>query len=425
MSDTVADLAATLVGRHFAVAGNDLVVGGRTVAGLAEEFGTPLFIYDGGVMRASYRALSRALDGFADIHYSVKANPAPAVIALFIEEGAGVEVASVGEYRRARQAGAQASRILFAGPGKRTGELVETIRDGIGEIHVESFDEIEIVNRIGAEVGARVPVAVRINPVASAQGGAMRMGGKPTAFGFDEEILDDVLSAVTAASNLDLTGIHLFAGTQILDAEVLLAQWAHGLHLAARVGEATGRPLHTIDLGGGLGIPYFAGDRTLDLDALTSGTAALKAQKAASAPIAGARIVVEPGRYLAGPAGIYVAAVTTTKTSRGTRFVITDGGMHHHLAASGNLGQIVKKDYPVVAPALMQAREAMTATVAGPLCTPLDVLARKATLPDLRRGDLVAVLQSGAYGLSASPTGFLGHPLPAEVLVEEGVARLL
>jgi diaminopimelate decarboxylase len=416
---------AARVAEHFAVAGPDLLIGGVPVRELAAAAGTPVYVYDGSVMRRAYRALSQALEGFAAIHYSVKANPAPAVIRLFLEEGAGVEIASIGEYRHARAAGAPPGRMLFAGPGKRPRELEEVIAGGIGEIHLESYEEIERVAAIGRRSRRAVPAAIRVNPVATAQAGAMRMGGKPTAFGFDEEDLEKVVAAVMKAGQIELTGVHLFAGTQILDAGALVAQWRHGIGVAARVAALIERPLKTIDLGGGLGIPYFPGEQALDLARVAAAIPELESIRNADPLLADARVVVEPGRYLVGPAGVYVAEVNSVKHSRGMRFIVTDGGMHHHLAASGNLGQVIKRDYPVVAPAKMNAASRSPAAVTGPLCTPLDTLARAAQLPDLAAGDLVAILQSGAYGLTASPGRFLSHPAPAEVLVEDGKVQII
>ncbi len=419
------DLAGQLVGEYFSVQGDDLVISGRTIRSLADEFGTPLYIYDAATMRRRFTQLKDALTGFADIYFSIKANPNPAVAALFVQQGAGIEIASAGEYERARQAGAKPQDILFAGPGKRGDELEHVIRNGIGEIHLECFEEIDCVDAIAARHNKTVAVAIRVNPVASAQGGAMRMGGKPSPFGFDEEQIGDVLTALSGKTHLDLAGLHLFAGTQILEAETLLMQWRHGLELSARIAREFGRPLRSIDLGGGLGIPYYAGDRTLDLEAIRQGIPALMAMKSADPLLRNARVIVEPGRYLAGPGGLYVAGVIASKLSRGSCFIVTDGGMHHHLAASGNLGQVMKRDYPLVAPARMAAPRDQTCSVVGPLCTPLDTLARKVTMPDLKAGDLIAILQSGAYGLSASPVNFLGHPVPAEVLVDDGHANAI
>jgi diaminopimelate decarboxylase len=422
---TATPLAETLVARHFRVEGADLQVGGLSVRELVARHGSPLFIYDGGVMRASFRELAQALRGFAQIHYSVKANPAPAIIRLFAAEGAGAEIASIGEYRAARAAGVVPDRILFAGPAKRVSELEAVIADGIGEIHIESYEEIARVAAISDRLDRSVPVAIRVNPVAAAQGGAMRMGGRPAPFGFDEEDLPNVVAAVRHHGRLQLRGVHLFAGTQILEAEVLLAQWRHAIDVAGRVAAMAGGPLHTIDLGGGLGIPYFHGDGALDLSRIAQQVPELRRLLLADPLIADARLIVEPGRFLAGPGGIYVVAVNAAKTSRGTRFLVTDGGMHHHLAASGNLGQIIKRDYPIVAPAHMDLVERSPATVVGPLCTPLDTLARKSELPALAAGDLIAVLQSGAYGRSASPSGFLSQPAAGEILVEDGKVEII
>ncbi len=420
-----ASLSDRLVAGQFGVAGADLLIGGIPARRLAEQFGTPLFAYDAALIRSAYRALAAALEGFAGIHYSIKANPNPAVVRLLHEEGAGIEIASLGEFRAARAAGVEPAHTLFAGPGKRRSELEAVIAAGIGEIHLESDEEMAHAAAIGASLDRRVAVAIRVNPVAEAQGGAMRMGGKAAPFGFDEEDLEAVVDRVAASPHLDLTGVHLFAGTQILDAAVLLGQWRHGLAVASRAAARLGRPLRTIDLGGGLGIPYFAGDGTLDLAAVRAGLPELIALKAADPLIRDAHVLVEPGRYLVGTSGVYLASVLSAKVSRGQRFLVVDGGMHHHLAASGNLGQVIKRDYPVVAASRMGEASAGPASVVGPLCTPLDTLARKVDMPAIAEGDLVAVLQSGAYGPTASPAGFLSHPAAAEVLVDGGVARLI
>ena len=418
-------LSERLIAENFAVDHGTLLIGGIDVRTLADEYGTPLYIYDAGLMRRRFAALQAAVDGFAEVYFSIKANPNPAVARIFVEMGAGLEIASGSEFLRARQAGCDPARILFAGPGKSADELDLAISGGIGEIHLESFEEIETVADIAARLGRSVPVAIRVNPGAAAQGGAMRMGGKPAAFGFDEEIMDAVIVAIGRHPRLDLSGIHLFAGTQILDAEVLLNQWAYGLGLAATLAAKLGRPLHRIDLGGGLGIPYHASDAALDLDAVAGGTAALAARLAADPLLAAAKVLIEPGRYLAGPAGIYLMGIRSVKMSRGQRFIVADGGMHQHLAASGNLGQVIKRDHPIVAATRIGAATRGDTSLVGPLCTPLDTLGRQTALPELAPGDLVAVLQSGAYGLSSSPVGFLGHPMPAEVIVEDGAHSLI
>ena len=419
-------LAQSLLAAHFGQQDGQLLLGGVPARELAAKHGTPLFVYDQRLLESRLAALRDALQGFAEVYYSIKANPQPGVAACFVRLGAGLEIASGGEFHLALAAGCPPQRMLFAGPGKGQAELELTIGAGIAEIHLESFEEIEACAAIAASLGRQQPVALRINPGAAAQGGAMRMGGKPTAFGFDEEMLDEAVAAVQRHPSLQLQGLHLFAGTQVLQAEVLLQQWRYGLDLARGLAQRLQRPLQRIDLGGGLGIPYHANQQTLDLQVLKRGAQALAEQCRADAWLAPSQVLIEPGRWLTGPAGVYLMAVRAVKPSRGQRFLICDGGMHHHLAASGNLGQVVKQDYPLLAATQLDAPVLPDpAQVVGPLCTPLDTLARQAKLPELRAGDLIAVLQSGAYGLSASPVGFLSHAMPAELLVCEGAVQVL
>ncbi len=295
------DLAAS----HFGVSGADLLIGGIPLRELAARYGTPMFVYDGGVIRRSYRALSEALSGFARIHYSIKANPAAAVIRLLSDEGAAWRSRRLANTAQREPRASGLPDILFAGPAKSARELEIVVAGGIGEIHIESFEEIARLIAIAARLDVTIPVSIRVNPVASAQGGAMRMGGKPAPFGFDEESIGEVVSKVQSAPGLDLRGVHLFAGTQILDETVLLAQWRHGIEVAGRVAAIAGQPLKTIDLGGGLGIPYYPGDAQLDLAKLSSGLPALRQQLKSDPLLADARIVVEPGRFLVGPAGVY------------------------------------------------------------------------------------------------------------------------
>jgi diaminopimelate decarboxylase len=409
-----AEATLALAREHFRVAGGELQVGGVPVSELARAHGTPLYVYDGGELERRLDLLRAHLPAGVDVFYSAKANPNPAVLRRFVGKGAGIEIASAGEYVRARAAGCAPERILFAGPGKTREELAYVLARGVGEIHAESDEELAVLAELAAK--APVRVAVRVNPSAEASGGAMRMGGQPAPFGFDEERLEEVARRVAGTPGLRFTGVHMFAGTQILDARVLVGQWAHALETAARC--AAWAPVETVDLGGGLGIPYFANERALDLAALKREAGRLFA--ALPGALARARVVLEPGRFLAGPAGVYLARVLAVKRSRGRTFVVLDGGMNHHLAASGNLGQVIKRDYPVLNASRADARAEALATVVGPLCTPLDTLARQVALPPTFSGDLVAVLQSGAYGLSASPLGFLSHPSPAEVLADRG-----
>ena len=227
---------------------------------IANEFGTPLFLYDASVLARKWNLLRSTFPAEFEISYSVKANPNPAILRFFLSRGCGLEIASSGELYLGLHAGCPAEKMLFAGPGKTEADLDLVLTEEIGEIHLESRLELERVCAISRRLGCRARIAVRVNPSAEAQGGAMRMGGKAAPFGIDEEMLDDVISQVIANPFLDFRGIHLFTGTQILDHAVLIRQYRKGLEIAVGAARRLKRPLHTVDIGGGLGIPYFSGE---------------------------------------------------------------------------------------------------------------------------------------------------------------------
>jgi diaminopimelate decarboxylase len=392
---------------------------------VAASYGTPLFVYDAAIFAQKWDLLRRTFPLEFDISYSVKANPNPHILKYFLAKGCGLEVASGGEFHLALVAGCAPEKILFAGPGKTEADLEFVLSHGIGEIHVESLLELERISAISRRLGINARIAVRVNPSEEAQGGAMRMGGKPVPFGIDEEKLDSIVERVVFDSGLEFRGIHLFSGTQILDYVVLARQFRKGIEIAFDVARQLERPLRTLDFGGGLGIPYFPGEAELDMESLRNEIDTLMREVRGEPLFSGTRFMLEPGRYLVGDSGIYVARVTDIKISRGKKFAILDGGMNHHLAASGNLGQVIKRNFPIAILNKMNEKPCETVDVVGPLCTPLDVLARQVDLPSVEVGDLVGVFQSGAYARTASPLGFLSHPSPAEVLVENGQTRLI
>ena len=414
-----------LISKNFGMADGELLIGGLSISSIAAEFGTPLFVYDAGVMDKKLQQLRGALPPGFEISYSVKANPNKAVLRHFLTRECGFEIASAGEYQLALGIGCPAHRIIFAGPGKTESELELVLAKGIGEIHVESVVEIERINRISSRLGVRAKVALRINPTGEAQGGAMRMGGRATPFGIDEEVADAVIDRIVSSPALMFTGIHLFTGTQILDHAILLNQYRKGIALARSIAERLQRPLDTVDFGGGIGIPYFSNERELNFDGLRQGLLELMDIVRADSYLTGTRFMLEPGRFLVGEAGVFVARVNDVKISRGKTFVVLDGGMNCHLAASGNLGQTIKRNYPIALLNRVQAPATATVDVVGPLCTPLDTLGRSVELPQPEIGDLVGVFQSGAYGLTASPVNFLSHPSPAEVLISQGASQLI
>lgn len=421
------DLTRALTAKYFPHSRDELIIGRVPVSLLAQAYGTPFFVYDRAGLDRKYEALRAALPARFSIFYSIKANPNLAILRHFLSRACGFEIASGGEFLLALQAGCSPKQVVFAGPGKTEAELELVLSHGIGEIHVESFLEAKRIGEICRRLKVRARIAVRVNPTADAEGGAMRMGGRPAPFGVDEEILDEVLDEVLADAALEPCGIHLFTGTQILDHSVLIGQYRHGLSLARRVAGRLGKPLHTVDFGGGFGVPYFAHEQELNLSALREELAALFSEVEAEPAFAGTRFLVEPGRFLVAEAGVYVARVNDIKISRGKKFLIVDGGMNHHLAASGNLGQTIKRNYPVALVNKLAKSVEDTVDVVGPLCTPLDTLARGVALPRAEVGDLLGIFQSGAYARTASPLGFLSHPEPTECWVDaerHSLARL-
>lgn len=419
------DSVQRLVDKNFASSSGELEIGGIPVSKLVAKYGTPLYVYNSSVIEKQRSLLRQTLPDKFAISYSIKANPNPAVLKFFIDRGSGLEIASVGEFQKAIQAGCLPKNIIFAGPGKKETELETVLKQNIGEIHVESALEIDRIAQIADNLGRPAQIAIRVNPSSEAQGGAMRMGGKPAPFGIDEEILDEVVDRIINDDRLKLRGIHLFVGTQILDYRVLLSQYRKGIDVAKKVATRTQQPLHTLDFGGGLGIPYFTKDRDIEMDKFKAGLSELMSEIADETLLASTQFLVEPGRFLVGECGIYIAQIHDLKVSRGKKFAITDGGLHHHLAASGNFGQVIKRNYPVALINKLDREPTETLDVVGPLCTPLDVLARSISLPEAEVGDLVGVFQSGAYARSASPLEFLSHPQPPEIWIEDGRAKIV
>lgn len=389
---------------------------------LLQAQATPAYIYSQAILDENLAQLRSALGAQFDIYYSIKANPHPAILRHFVLAGCGLELASRGELQRALAAGCRPSRLFMAGPGKTDEDLRAAIGAGIGELHLESLAEAARASTIAAQRGRRQPVAIRVNPSADVQGGSMRMGGRSLAFGIDEEELLNAVDRIERLPGLELCGIHLFAGTQIFAGTSFQTLFRRAVELAGAVADRIGRDLATIDFGGGLGVPYFPQDPELDWEGLARAAADALEQMRSHPRLKTARPVVEPGRLLTASAGVYLARVVDVKHSRGKRFVVLDGGMHHHLAASGNLGQVIKRNFPMAVLNRLDEPCVGAAQVVGPLCTPLDTVGRDVSLPEVAPGDVVAIFQSGAYSLTSSPIGFLSHALPQEIWLAGGEA---
>lgn len=397
------------------VSDNQLIIGGLSITRLAERVGrTPFYAYDRARISARIAQLRQALPGEIHLHYAIKANPMPAVVQHLAGLVDGFDVASGGELKTALDTPMPPHQISFAGPAKTPGELRQAIAAGI-VINLESERELLATVQAGEALGIRPRVAVRVNPDFELKSASMKMSGGPKPFGIDAERVPAVLAEMKRL-DLEFIGFHIFSGAQNLRAEAISEAQEKTLELAMRLALEAPSPVRALNLGGGFGIPYFPGEHPLDLVAV--GERLSELLPAARRALPDTELIIELGRFIVGEAGVYVCRVVERKVSRGQVFLVTDGGLHHHLAASGNFGQVIRKNYPVlVANRVESGDDPETASVVGPLCTPLDLLADRMPLGHAREGDLIAVMQSGAYGLTASPTAFLGHPTAVEVLV--------
>lgn len=389
-----------------------LVIGGKDVESLVAEAGsTPLFVYDIDRIAAQARRIRAAFSQEIALHYAVKANAYVPLLETMSGLVDGFDVASSGELERVAGFGLPVS---FAGPGKRDAELEAAIRAGI-TINLESEGEAGRALEIGARTGSTPRLAVRVNPPFGLKGAGMKMGGLASQFGVDHDRVPALVRRIVAAG-ADWQGLHIYAGSQALSSEAVIELQRETVALTGSIADDAGFAPPHVNLGGGFGIPYFARDEPLDIEAVG---AALSATLAARPDILrDTRFAIELGRWLVGEAGVYLTRVVDRKESRGKTFLVVDGGLHHQLAASGNFGQLLRRNYPVAIASRFNAEAEEEASVVGCLCTPLDLLADEAMLPRAGVGDLIAIFCAGAYGLSASPTDFLSQSEAKEILVQ-------
>jgi diaminopimelate decarboxylase len=398
----------------FPIVNDCLQIGGLALPELARRIGrTPFYAYDRSLITRRVELLRKHLPKDVHLHYAIKANPMPEVVRHLAQRVDGLDVASGGELAIALATGMNPDSLSFAGPGKTDAELAKAVAAGI-VVNLESEREMERIVALGKGRKDRPRVAVRVNPDFELKSSGMKMGGGPKQFGVDAERVPAMLVRI-GQLGLDFQGFHIFSGSQNLRADAIQEAQEKTIELAIRLAEHAPAPVRLLNIGGGFGIPYFPGEQPLDVAAVGVNLERLLGQVRQRLPQA--QVVVELGRYLVGEAGIYVCRVIDRKISRGRVFLVTDGGLHHHLAASGNFGQVIRKNYPVIVGNRVTGSEREIVSVVGPLCTPLDLLADGMEMARADEGDLIVVFQSGAYGLSASPTAFLSHPLPAEVLV--------
>ncbi|MEM6856381.1 MAG: pyridoxal-dependent decarboxylase, exosortase A system-associated [Pseudomonadota bacterium] len=398
----------------FAAIGGELAIGGKPVSEWVSQAGrTPLFVYSRAHLDARMAQLRAALPQRIGVNYAIKANPYRDVIAHMEPLVDGFDIASAGELALAQSLGLDPARISFAGPGKRDEELEPAIAAGV-TLNCESEGEAARAMAIGQSLGKRVRIAIRVNPDFELKGSGMKMGGGAKPFGIDAERVP-ALARQLIAYGAEWRGLHIFTGSQTLSSDAIVEAQGNVLKLAAELSSKIGAPLPKLNMGGGFGIPYFPNDTALDLAAV--GAALTDLVSALPATLENTELCLELGRYLVGEAGVYLCRVIDRKVSHGTAYLVTDGGLHHQLAASGNFGTVVRRNYPVAIASRFDAPHEDEVNVVGCLCTPLDRLADQALLPRAEVGDLVAVFCAGAYGATASPSAFLGHGPAAEILV--------
>ena len=390
----------------FAAEAGELVVGGRRVSRWVDEAGgTPLFIYSRERIVDRMAELRAAMPDRLAIHYAVKANPHPGVIRALAGLVDGFDIASGGELSLLQSLGAAAERVSFAGPGKRDAEIEAAVRAGV-TLNLESEGEASRALAIAQRVGVTPRLAVRVNPSFELKGSGMKMGGGAKPFGIDQERVPALVRSLIG-DGAEWRGLHIYTGSQALSAEALIETQANVLDAASELADQVGLALPHLNMGGGFGVPYFHGDEPLDIGTIGKALA----DRFANLPpaLADTRFAIELGRYLVAEAGVYLTRIVDRKESHGITFLVTDGGLHHQLAASGNFGTVVRRNYPVAVATRFDAAPEEEANVVGCLCTPLDRLADAAHLPRAEVGDLIAVFLAGAYGATASPANFLGQ----------------
>ncbi|WP_430789511.1 diaminopimelate decarboxylase [Actinoplanes sp. G11-F43] len=396
--------------------------GGVPVDELVEQFGTPLYVYDGAVITDRFRGLRDRLHPDVEIYYSLKANPNISVCALLHSLGARAEVSSLTELVTTQRAGVPAGQVMFLGPGKSRDELTTCLKDGVTLI-CESVTELGLIDELATGLGVVARVVLRVNPSFAVKGSGLTMGGKPRQFGIDEAILTEQPDLAGRHPAVRIIGFQSYLGTRFLAEDMIVENTRRILDLAERLATRLGVRLEVVDVGGGLGVAYFDGERDLDPEVLTARLNPVFAAFRDRNP--DTRMVMELGRYLVGHSGVYAVRVRYVKESMGELFAVTDGGTNHHMAAVG-IGSFVKRNFPIRLLNRHSDAEPAKWNVTGPLCTPGDTIGKAVALPgDLRPGDVIGVERSGAYGPTASPVYFLSHGYPAEVLIHRNRPRLV
>jgi diaminopimelate decarboxylase len=403
---------------QFTTQNNELLLGNLSLTNIEKLLGsTPFYAYDKQLISNKVNTLKSTLPSDLSVHYAIKANPYPPLVQFLASQVKGFDVASKEEMLLALQTGMSAKNISFAGPGKTIDDITAAIIAGV-TIHAESSSEIVRITNTAEQLSIKANIAIRVNPKFELKHSGMKMSGGSKPFGIDEETIAELLASLSC-NHIKLRGFHIYSGSQNLNADAILATQQQTLLLATELiklaHSVNKTDIDYINIGGGLGIPYFKAEKPLDLHYIATKLETLLSEFKSN--FDNIEVIMELGRYIVGESGIYVTKVVDKKISRGTNYLVCDGGLHHHLANSGNFGQVIRKNYPVAIGNKLINTELEQVSIVGPLCTPLDILADKVMLPVADVGDYVVVFQSGAYGASASPKDFLSQPALSEILL--------
>lgn len=398
----------------------------QEISEISQEYGTPLFLYDGDQICRQCKILKECLYEGANLFYAMKANPLIGICQLLYSEGCGIETASKGEIQTALRAGIVSSNIIFNSPGKTAEEIDFAIEEKIKLISIESFEEAELVNKMAKKRNLVVEVVLRINQNPNLSKAKVKMTGVSSQFGIEEtDLTDDLFKKFSELTHICIAGIQVYSGTQILNAEEILRTTEYVIQLALRLSEKYHFELKYLNLGGGFGVPYFKGETTLDTMKLMSGMQNLK--KSYRCRLKNTEIIFESGRFLLADSGVFVTKILYKKQSKGIIYYICDGGSNFH-SSTAFMGRFIRNNFPMygISEVCKDEHEMEKVNVVGPLCTPTDTIGQKVQMcGKLNPGDLVIVEKSGAYGLTYSPINFLSHTTPAEVLKWNGNVMVL
>ena len=391
-----------------------LLIGGFAAEDLvAEAGGTPLFVYDNNIVGGQIARFQAAMASGVALNYAVTANPYEPLLEFIGRYVDGFRVVSGGELQRLVQAKLAGIPIHLAGPAKTDPELETAIRLG-ATISVESEGEAARAIAAGERLGIKPALAVRVNPPFSIDKGRLTMGAQPSPFGVDTDRVPALVAGILEA-DADWRGLHIFAAAQSLDADELIRMHDAIVGTAGDIAAETGLPLPELNLGSGFDVPRLPGQEPLDVDRIASELS----RTLCNAPehLATTRFSIELGRWLVADSGVYLTRVIDRCESHGRTFLNTDGGGHHLIGATGNLGERHRGNYPIAVANRFGIEPEEEVTVTGCLCTPFDVLGEDVALPRAEPGDLIAIFSTGAYGLTASPQAWESRPLAREVLV--------